>query len=87
MSRVEVVLVAARKSWCVDRGETLEPMNDVELWDAIDRGDVTDDVLVWRDGLECWTPVADLPELGPPRSSFSMRATMVSAAEPEDEQA
>jgi hypothetical protein len=68
---LEVVFVdeVEPKAWCVDRGATLEPMNDSELLDAIESGEVTEEMLVWRDGMECWTPVEQLPELAPALSS------------------
>ncbi len=63
---LEVVFVDDPKAWCVEVDEdTLAPMDDAELWDALDRGEVTHEMRVWRAGLEGWTPVEDLPELVP----------------------
>lgn len=53
----------AKPEWCVDFGVVLEAMTTFELWNAIERGDVTVRARVWREGLECWTPVDRLPEL------------------------
>jgi hypothetical protein len=65
MGKLEVVFTEEQKNWCVEIGETLAPMDDVELWDAIYRGVVTPAMRVWRLGLGCWTRVADVPELEP----------------------
>lgn len=62
---LEVVFVDDPKEWCVDVDGTLAPMDDAELWDALDRGEVSREMRVWRSGLEGWTPVEDLPELVP----------------------
>jgi hypothetical protein len=53
-----------RAEWCVDFGDLLAAMESSELCAAIDRGEVTPTMRVWREGLPCWTPVEDLPELG-----------------------
>lgn len=70
---LEVVFEDEPKAWCVDLGESLEPMDDAELCDAIESGEVTSDMRVWRAGLECWTPVEDLPELAPVLGAASSR--------------
>ncbi|MFT3773434.1 MAG: hypothetical protein QM820_49285 [Minicystis sp.] len=56
-------LQEARPDWCVDAGDVLLTMTTFELWSAIERRDVPPWMRVWREGLECWTPVRDLPEL------------------------
>lgn len=56
-------LQAARPDWCVDLGPRLSSMTTFELWEAIEHGDVAPRMRVWREGLECWTAVGDLPEL------------------------
>ncbi|APR83633.1 Hypothetical protein A7982_08982 [Minicystis rosea] len=38
-------------------------MTTFELWSAIERGEVAAWMRVWREGLECWTPLGELPEL------------------------
>jgi hypothetical protein len=62
------------REWCVDLGTTLTPMDDSELCDAIESGEVTSDMRVWRAGLDGWTPVEDLPELAPVLSAASSRS-------------
>jgi GYF domain 2 len=52
-----------RTEWCVDFGPVLAPMDTFELWAAIDRGDVRSEMRVWREGMECWTPVGKVSEL------------------------
>lgn len=49
--------------WCVILGGTLRAMGSAELWLAIDRGDVTPATLVWREGMEAWMPVGQMPDL------------------------
>ncbi|MEJ7732351.1 MAG: GYF domain-containing protein [Polyangiaceae bacterium] len=39
-------------------------MSTFELRLAVASGDVGAAVRVWREGMECWTPVEELPELG-----------------------
>jgi hypothetical protein len=59
----DATLDPARPEWCVDTGADLRPMSTFDLWSAIERADVAPWMRVWREGLECWTPVQDLPEL------------------------
>lgn len=49
--------------WCVERSGALCAMTWTELWQAIVDGDVRRGARVWREGLECWTPVEAVPEL------------------------
>jgi hypothetical protein len=63
-----------RTEWCVDFGSVLTTMETFELWTAIDRGEVLRWMRVWREGMECWTPVGEVSELAlafqtPPSSS------------------
>lgn len=55
-------LVGGRPEWCVDTGDRLLTMTTFELWNAIDRGEVPPWMRVWREGMECWTPVGELSE-------------------------
>jgi hypothetical protein len=48
--------------WCVDAGRALWTMSTFGLWEALERGRVTASMRVWREGMECWTPVGDLAE-------------------------
>jgi hypothetical protein len=80
----------ARPDWCVDLPSSLMTMSTFELWAAIEQGRVTPTVRVWREGLECWTRVDDLPELGwalpvtpAPPAETAPAATPVSFAPPE----
>ncbi len=49
--------------WCIDLGERLITLSTFDAWSAIARGQVRGLTLAWREGLECWTPVEELPEL------------------------
>ena len=49
--------------WCVDLGDKLLLSSTFDVWTAIARGEVKAATRAWREGLECWTPVEDLPEL------------------------
>jgi hypothetical protein len=50
-------------SWCVDFGEEMRTMTTFDLWTAIERGEVSPELRVWREGMECWMPVARVPSL------------------------
>jgi hypothetical protein len=62
-----------RTDWCVDFGAVLTTMDTFELWAAIDRGDVNSAMRVWREGMECWTPIKQLPELAVALTTASSR--------------
>ena len=49
--------------WCIDLGERLITLSTFDAWSAIARGQVRGVTFAWREGLECWTPVEELPEL------------------------
>lgn len=49
--------------WCVDLGAMMVTRTTFELWAAIERGEVRGRMLVWREGMECWTPVEHVGEL------------------------
>lgn len=53
----------SRADWCVDVGAALLTMTTFELWAALEDRAVLPSARVWREGMECWTPVRDLPEL------------------------
>ena len=53
----------SRNAWCVDRGSAIDTMSTFELWIAIASGLVPLTSRVWREGMECWTPIAQVPEL------------------------
>lgn len=55
--------LGARADWCVDVGEALLTMSTFELWAALEDREVLPSMRVWREGMECWTPVRDMPEL------------------------
>ncbi len=48
--------------WCVDVGQELLTMTTFELWEALERGQVTAWMRVWREGMECWTPVGEISD-------------------------
>lgn len=52
-----------RRDWCVDFGARLVTMTTFELWIAIASGEVGSTIRVWREGMECWARVIELPEL------------------------
>lgn len=56
-------LLEERTDWCVDLGSVLASMDTFELWEAIDRGHVHAEMRVWREGMECWTPIGQVSEL------------------------
>lgn len=62
-----------RTEWCVDLGSVLSTMDTFELWAAIDRGDVSASMRVWREGMECWTPVGQVSELALALNTASSR--------------
>jgi len=49
--------------WCVDLGATLITRTTFDLWAAIEQGEIGGSMLVWREGMECWTPVERVGEL------------------------
>jgi hypothetical protein len=55
-------LGADRPHWCVDTGVELATMTTFELWEALERGQVLAWMRVWREGMECWTPVGEIAE-------------------------
>lgn len=59
----EAMVASSRVRWCIDRGLTLDTMTTFELWLAIASGQIERDVRVWREGLECWTEVEQVPDL------------------------
>lgn len=55
-------LSEGRPQWCVDTGGGLDTMTTFELWEALERGQVLAWMRVWREGMECWTPVGEIAE-------------------------
>jgi len=49
--------------WCVDDGRELTARSTFEVWMAVSAGEIGSSTLVWREGMECWTPIADIFEL------------------------
>jgi hypothetical protein len=60
---VEELLGAQPFEWCVDLGVTLITKTTFDLWSAIEQGKIGGNMLVWREGMECWTPVEHVGEL------------------------
>ena len=52
----------ARPQWCIDTGALLLTMTTFELWEALERGEVLAWMRVWREGMECWTPVGEIAD-------------------------
>jgi hypothetical protein len=63
MPVVEEPLAAPPFEWCVDLGASMITKTTFELWTAIEQGEVRGHMLVWREGMECWTPVERVGEL------------------------
>jgi GYF domain 2 len=55
--------VAPEACWCIDAGAALTTKTTFELWTAIERGEIAPSARVWREGMECWTPIAQVAEL------------------------
>lgn len=49
--------------WCVEDGTGLRAMTTFELWMALARGEIGPKAQVWRDGMEGWDRIEDVPEL------------------------
>lgn len=49
--------------WCVDDGQDLTARSTFEVWMAVSSGELCGTTLVWREGMECWTPLQDVFEL------------------------
>jgi uncharacterized protein DUF4339 len=49
--------------WCVDLGARLITRTTFDLWADIEQGEIGGNMLVWREGMECWTPVDRVGEL------------------------
>lgn len=59
----EEMLPAPPFEWCVDLGATLITKTTFDLFAAIEQGEIGGNMLVWREGMECWTPVDCVGEL------------------------
>ncbi len=60
---IEELPLAPPFEWCVDLGATLITRTTFDLWAAIEQGEIGGSMLVWREGMECWTPVDRVGEL------------------------
>ncbi|XXY54392.1 hypothetical protein WME91_24990 [Sorangium sp. So ce269] len=75
------------KPWCVDHGDRLEAMSTVELWRALELGELPHSTRVWREGIECWTPAGEVKALGwtisqpPPRDEAPALSAVSEAPE------
>ncbi len=49
--------------WCVDRGSSIEVMSSGAVYRAVDRGELSVDTKVWRDGRAFWLPISECHEL------------------------
>jgi hypothetical protein len=52
----------AARDWCVDADTVILTLSTFELWEALERGQVVSWMRVWREGMECWTPVGEISE-------------------------
>lgn len=81
----EAMVASSRVRWCIDRGPSLDTMTTFELWLAIASGQVERDVRVWREGLECWTEVEQVPDLACALVPLSSRTGAALAGIPRSE--
>jgi hypothetical protein len=63
-SAVDLAEEPTSRPWCIDHGRWLEAMSTADLWRALELGLLPQDIRVWREGLECWTPACDVRALG-----------------------
>jgi hypothetical protein len=63
MPVVEEPPAAPPFEWCVDLGASMITKTTFELWTAIEQGEVRGHMLVWREGMECWTAIERVGEL------------------------
>ncbi len=49
--------------WAVDLGGAIRTLSTHSLWVAIANGTVSRRARVWREGMECWSPIEDVPDL------------------------
>jgi hypothetical protein len=52
----------SQPQWCIDTGGLFLTMTTFELWEALERGEVLAWMRVWREGMECWTPVGEIAD-------------------------
>jgi len=51
------------REWAVDDGPEVRALSTFELWMGLARGEIGPKTRVWRDGMDGWEPVEDVPEL------------------------
>lgn len=49
--------------WCIDDGAGLRAMTTFELWMSLARGEIGPKAFVWRDGMDGWERIEEIPEL------------------------
>lgn len=50
--------------WYIEKdGAQLGPVAEVEILDRVTAGEITRQTLLWRDGMEKWTPAGEIPSL------------------------
>lgn len=49
--------------WCIDDGTGLHAMTTFELWMSLARGEISPKAYVWRDGMDGWERIEEIPEL------------------------
>jgi hypothetical protein len=52
-----------RAQWAVDHGDAIRTLPTYSVWNELAKGTVSRRDRVWREGMECWRPIADVPEL------------------------
>ena len=81
------VLGAEPLEWCVDLGVTLITRTTFDLWAAIEQGKIGGNMLVWREGMECWTPVDRVGELACALEQAPPAALLLAEQSPEPAEA
>lgn len=85
MSRVSVVVddsCVSEPEWCVEQGPSLAAMTTSALVAAVSTGEIDANTRVWREGLECWTRILDVPELSLAFGSLDPESPTGTAATP-----
>ena len=49
--------------WCVDDGVAIQVLSTREIYGAVQKGALSIDMKVWRDGRACWLPISECYEL------------------------
>ena len=84
---MDEVFPAPAFEWCIDLGVALVTKTTFDLWAAIEQGEVGGSMLVWREGMECWTPVDRVGELACALEQAPPAALLLAEQSPEPAEA